>query len=369
MFHRQNNEIDFNELNFNDNKISNEDNDSKMTFGKLIDLFNENFIIISQKDKASYLQLTLSDIINFFSVSICTKNDGRTKCRYNCDCLKSLDIGMQIYEKGGVQNFHQFGNFVIGCVIEQQTDPLTRVTIEFEKSTMKNIKRIYCPCKIVYCPHAFAVLYFRLKIQSFYAIKLPQQLFNNSMDQKELVKFYGYIVEESRSLPLMCDYQIKDWSFEKFKQYADSNSSMMYAYCHKSLLPIPYNIIEEQSRARKWMSDLAMKRSLSCHNLTQQYQHHTHNQHHNQLVNSASEYNFGNRNKHNHFNSQPQNKLHHQPSYRMKHNAENYNPMAQNKPHFYNNNNNNKNTMNNHHQGGPNPYLYKPTARNRKHHI
>ena len=133
MFHRQNNEIDFNELNFNDNKISNEDNDSKMTFGKLIDLFNENFIIISQKDKASYLQLTLSDIINFFSVSICTKNDGRTKCRYNCDCLKSLDIGMQIYEKGGVQNFHQFGNFVIGCVIEQQTDPLTRVTIEFEK--------------------------------------------------------------------------------------------------------------------------------------------------------------------------------------------------------------------------------------------
>lgn len=104
-----------------------------MTFVKLIKLFNENFIIISQKDKAAYLQLTLSDIINFFSVPICTKSDLQTKCKYNCDCLKSLDIGMQIYEKGGVQNFHQFGNFVIGAVIEQQTDPLTRVTIEFEK--------------------------------------------------------------------------------------------------------------------------------------------------------------------------------------------------------------------------------------------
>ena len=38
---------------------------------------------------------------------------------------------------------------------------------------------------------------------------------------------------------------------EQFKQYADVNSSMMYTYCHKSLLPMSFNIIEEQARARK----------------------------------------------------------------------------------------------------------------------
>ena len=106
---------------------------TKTSFFDLMTMYKENFIIICQKDKSAYLQLTLSDIIGSFSIPVCTKEDGRTKCKYNCDCSKSLDIGMQIYERGGVQNFHQFGNFVIGCVIEQQTDPLTRVTIEFEK--------------------------------------------------------------------------------------------------------------------------------------------------------------------------------------------------------------------------------------------
>ena len=106
---------------------------ASVSFLDLMKTHKENFIIISQKDKSAYLQLTLSDIIGFFSIPVCTREDGRTKCKYNCDCAKSLEIGMQIYDKGGVQNFHQFGNFVIGCVIEQQTDPLTRVTIQFEK--------------------------------------------------------------------------------------------------------------------------------------------------------------------------------------------------------------------------------------------
>lgn len=182
------------------------------------------------------------------------------------------------------------------------------------------------------------------------------------MDQEELVKFYGHIVEKSHSLPFMCDYQIKDWSFEKFKQYADANSSMMYAYCHKSLLPIPFNIIEEQSRARKWMSDLHTKRSLSCTNFTQQYRQGNQNP----LVNSASEHNFRNINKNNHFNSQPH-KLNRNPLFqsRMKHDSENYNPMNNHNHNKYNFHN--KNTMNNQ-QGVPNPYLqYKHPAKNRKH--
>ena len=104
------------------------------------------------------------------------------------------------------------------------------------------------------------------------------------MTQTELTKFYGYIIEQSRSLPLMCDYQAKEWSLEHFKQYADVNSSMMYAYCHKSLLPIPFNIIEEQSRARKWISDLHSKRSLS---VAQQ------NPNTNLLINPSTDFSYG----------------------------------------------------------------------------
>ena len=135
MFQRKNYEIDYEvfRLDADYKKAQNEQESSTVSFPELMRIYQENFIIISQKDKAAYLQLTLSDIIGFFSIPVCTKQDGRTKCKYNCDCAKSLDIGMQIYEKGGVQNFHQFGNFVIGCVIEQQTDPMTRVSIEFEK--------------------------------------------------------------------------------------------------------------------------------------------------------------------------------------------------------------------------------------------
>ncbi len=153
---------------------------------------------------------------------------------------------------------------------------------------MKKITRIFCPCKFMYCPHAFAVLYFRLKIQSFYAIRLPEQLFEaGGLDQAELVKFYAYLVEESRLLPLMCDYCPKELSMEQFKQYADVNSSMMYAYCHKSLLPMPFNIIEEQSRARKWISDLYSKRSMSCSNFANGGSGNP------LLTTSASEYSFG----------------------------------------------------------------------------
>ena len=102
------------------------------TFIKLIKAYSENFIIISQKEKAVYLNITLSDLVGFFSIPLCTKADGCTRCKYNCDCSRSLDVGMQIYERGGVHNFHQFGNFIIGYVVEQQTDPLTRIAIEFE---------------------------------------------------------------------------------------------------------------------------------------------------------------------------------------------------------------------------------------------
>ena len=109
-------------------------------------------------------------------------------------------------------------------------------------------------------------------------------MFNESIEQVELIKFYGYLIEESRSLPIMCDYQTKEWSPKQLKQYTEINGSMMYAYCHKSLLPIPVNIIEEQARARKWISDLHTKRSFSCTTFASMA---------NPLVNSVSDYSFG----------------------------------------------------------------------------
>jgi hypothetical protein len=173
MFSRINKELSFEILNVFG--IQNETlPKSNTNFMTMINNYNENFIIISQKERAAFLNLTLSDIIRFFSMPSCTKDDGKTSCKPNCDCFRSLEIGMQIYDKGGVQSFNQFGNHLIGYLIEQQTDPMTRISIEMD-SSMKQIKKIYCPCKFHYCPHAFALLYFRIKLPAFYAIRLPEQ--------------------------------------------------------------------------------------------------------------------------------------------------------------------------------------------------
>lgn len=85
------------------------------------------------------------------------------------------------------------------------------------------------------------------------------------MPQNEFNKFYAYLVEESRSLPIMCDYRGKQWTQDQLRSFNDASlgSSSIYGCCHKSLLPISNNIIEEQARARKWISDLHTKRSFS----------------------------------------------------------------------------------------------------------
>jgi hypothetical protein len=160
----------------------------EITFLSMMKTYNENFIIISQREKAAFLNLTLSDIIRFFSMPSCTKQDGKMGCNGDCDCFRSLEIGMQIYDKGGVQSFNQFGNYLIGYLIEQQTDPMTRIAIEMDTS-MRQIKKIYCPCKFHFCPHAFALLYFRIKLPTFYAIKLPPK-----SNIKYLIRIHFYII-------------------------------------------------------------------------------------------------------------------------------------------------------------------------------
>ena len=64
----------------------------------------------------------------------------------------------------------------------------------------------------------------------------------------------------------MCDYQTKQWTQDQLKNYintsASNGSSLIYAYCHKSLLPISNSIVEEQARARKWMSNNKWMRKI-----------------------------------------------------------------------------------------------------------
>lgn len=106
----------------------------KISFKDLLKSYRESFCVVSQNDYPIYFKLRSSDLIRYFSVPICTRADGKSNCRLtNCGCMTSAEIGIKIYEKSGVHSFHQFANYIIGYVLEQTTDSLTRVAIEFNK--------------------------------------------------------------------------------------------------------------------------------------------------------------------------------------------------------------------------------------------
>lgn len=86
-------------------------------------------------------------------------------------------------------------------------------------------------------------------------------MFNKNIPQTELIKFYGFYIEESRSLPMIKDYHSRCWNYEQSLKQKDLQTPLLYAFCHKNLLPIDFAIAEEQIRARKWISDLYMKRN------------------------------------------------------------------------------------------------------------
>ncbi len=86
-------------------------------------------------------------------------------------------------------------------------------------------------------------------------------MFHKQIQQTELVKFYGFFVEESRSLPIIKDYHATSWNYDQCIKQNHLQTPFLYAFCHKNLLPLDYAILEEQTRARKWISDLYMKRN------------------------------------------------------------------------------------------------------------
>lgn len=90
---------------------------------------------------------------------------------------------------------------------------------------------------------------------------------DESIPQGELTKFYSYIIENARSLPIIRDYQSKSNGIlnatEMIGMPAELGplkSSFIYGYCHKSLLPVDFAIAEEQARAKKWIGDIYRSR-------------------------------------------------------------------------------------------------------------
>jgi hypothetical protein len=92
-----------------------------------------------------------------------------------------------------------------------------------------------------------------------FAYKKKKTVMSKHKTHLEMTKLYRYLIEESRNLPIITDYN--ENSVKKAAKSA--TNSTIYAYCHKSVLPIDQNIIEEQSRARKWISDIFLKRTSS----------------------------------------------------------------------------------------------------------
>lgn len=236
-----------------------------LTFHEIMKNYDEKFIAIEQGPKPFFLDIKLTDLIKIFSIPVCTRADGRSICSRECKCLNSMEIGMQLYEKGSIHCFHQMGQFLIGSIVEQQTDPLSKIAIEFD-SQMRQIKSIHCPCRLSFCPHAFALIYFRMKVKAFYAIKLPTELFLHPIPQIELLKTYGFIMHEARQLPMIRDYHSRVMTSEQLTTQLLTNQQQLqtpfiYIYCHKNILPLDSTIVEEQARARRWISDLFMKRN------------------------------------------------------------------------------------------------------------
>ena len=79
------------------------------------------------------------------------------------------------------------------------------------------------------------------------------------MPQTELVKFYSFFIDETRSLPIVKDYHSISLNYEQCLSQKHLRIPYLYAFCHKNMLPLDYAILEEENRARKWIGDLLRK--------------------------------------------------------------------------------------------------------------
>lgn len=114
------------------NSSSHSSTPTNFDFLEIMKSYDEKFVVLSQGARPLLLDINQNDTYALFNEKVCRKIDGRSSCRSECSCPRSVDLAMQLYEKGGVHNFHQLGNYLIGAVVEQQTDPMSRVAVEFD---------------------------------------------------------------------------------------------------------------------------------------------------------------------------------------------------------------------------------------------
>jgi hypothetical protein len=112
---------------------TNESISNRLYYRELFSSQNAKFTVASQEQKAQFVGFNLSELINLFSTPICFSIERGKSCRNRCDCRRMFEIGMQIYDKGGVQSFTQIDCYIVGSVCEQATDPLTNVVIKFDR--------------------------------------------------------------------------------------------------------------------------------------------------------------------------------------------------------------------------------------------
>ena len=108
--------------------------DKNLKWIEIVQRNKETFSLIMQDyNRPKLLNLNKSETSALFSVPLCYKRDGTTQCKNNCNCVKSTVIGTNLRNKGCVHGFYQMSNYLIGSIVDHQTDPLTKIAIELDR--------------------------------------------------------------------------------------------------------------------------------------------------------------------------------------------------------------------------------------------
>ena len=108
--------------------------DKNLKWTEIVQSNKETFSLIMQDyQRPELLNLNKNETSALFSVPVCYKRDGTTQCKNNCNCLNSTTIGTNLRNKGCVFSFYQMSNYLIGSIVEQATDPMTKVAIELDR--------------------------------------------------------------------------------------------------------------------------------------------------------------------------------------------------------------------------------------------
>jgi hypothetical protein len=134
-FTRPSVEFRFQKFNFSDHKNYYNQNSSEiLNYSEFLKKQINRFFMIEQNFKnVQFFNLNMNYLCRTFDVPICIGIETMAPCSRRCVCESVNSIGYNLYKRGCVHNFHQIGNYLIGSIIEQQTDPFTRVAIRLDE--------------------------------------------------------------------------------------------------------------------------------------------------------------------------------------------------------------------------------------------